>query len=141
MSTTSKSKRVALTAEAAALTDSAAVIGLPFDCRNNTTVSFVIDWTKGGSATGLVVIIEGTQVKGVWTDAVEVPIALDTSGSITAGVGTATLGKMRYTADTSGKYHLPVDSAGMHQLRVKAYETGTAGGTLAVYATGVAEVM
>jgi len=142
MSTVNKSKRVTLATDAA-LTGSAAVIGDPgtFDCRNNTTVSLVIDWTKGASATGLTVIVEGTQVKDVWTAAVEVPIALDTSGSITAGVGTATLGKMRYTLGTAGRYHLPVDCAGMHQLRVKALESGTPGGTLSVHASGVQEAM
>ena len=50
MSTTTKSKRVALGADVA-LSGSAAVIGDPFDCRNNTTVSLVLAWTKGASAT------------------------------------------------------------------------------------------
>ena len=138
MSTVSKSKRVTL-ASATALTGSSAVVGDPFDCRNNTTVSFVLDWTKGGSATGLTVRVEGTMVKGDWDAAVEVPIALNFGGSLSAGVGEAPLGHMRFTLDTAGRYHLPVDCAGMHQLRVKAHESGTAGGTLTVYAAGVQE--
>ena len=139
MSTVNKSKRVTLATDAA-LSGSAAVIGDPFDCRNNTTVSLVLAWTKGASATGLTVRVEGTQVKGVWTEAAEVPVALDFSGALSAGLGTAPLGKMRYTLDTAGRYHLPVDCAGFHQLRVLASEQGTPGGTLTVYATGVQEV-
>lgn len=133
-----KSKAVTL-ASAVALTGSAAVVGATFDCRNNTTVSFRVTYTKGGSATGATLILEGTQVKDDWAAPVEVPVALDFSGTLSAGVATAPLGKMRYSLDTAGSYHLPVDSAGMHQLRVKALEGGTPGGTLTIVATGVQE--
>lgn len=139
MSTTTKSKVVAL--GSATLTASAAVIGDTFDCRNNTLVSLLLTYTKGGSATLARIIVEGTMVQGTWTDAFEVPIALDLSGSLSAGAVDAPLGKMRYTLDTSGVYHLPVEVGGAHQIRVRALETGTPGGTLAVAAVGVQEVM
>lgn len=134
-----KSKAVAL--GSATLTGSAEVVGTPgtFDCRNNTTVSLRLSYTKGGSATLCRVIVEGTLVKDTWTDAFEVPIALDLSGALSAGAVDAPLGKMRYTLDTTGVYHLPVEVAGAHQIRVKALETGTPGGTLAVSAVGVQE--
>ncbi len=136
MSNISKSKAVTL-ASAVALTGSAAVIGNPFDCRNNNEVSLNFAYTKGGSATLVTIIIEGTQTKDTWTNAVEVPISLDFSGALSAGLATAPLGKMRYTIDTTGSYHLPVNVAGMHQIRVKALEGGTPGGTLGIIATGV----
>lgn len=138
MSTTTKSKAVAL--GSATLTGSAAVVGDPgtFDCRNNTTVSLRLTYTKV-SATLARVIVEGTLAKDDWTNPFEVPIALDLSGALSAGAVDAPLGKMRYTIDTTGVYHLPVEVAGAHQIRVKALETGTPGGTLAVSAVGVQE--
>lgn len=133
----SKSKSVSL--GSATLTGSAAVVGNAFDTRNNTVVSLRLAYTKGGSATLCRVIVEGTLVKDNWADAFEVPIALDLSGSLSAGAVDIPLGAMRYTLDTSATYHLPVDVAGAHQIRVKALETGTPGGTLAVAAVGVQE--
>lgn len=140
MSTTTKSKAVTL--GSATLTGTAAVIGSPgtFDCRNNTTVSLRLAYTKV-SATLAKVIVEGTLVKDDWASAFEVPVALDLSGSLSAGVGEAPLGALRYTLNTTGVYHLPVEVGGAHQIRVKALETGTPGGTLAVAAVGVQEVM
>jgi hypothetical protein len=138
MSVVSKSKRVTI-ASAYSLTGSSAVAGDPFDVRNNTAISLVLDWSKGGSATALLVRVEGTQIKGDWSASAEIPIALDLSGSISSGVGTAPVGALRYSLDTGGRYHLPVDVAGFHQIRVKAHETGTPGGTLTIHATGVQE--
>lgn len=130
-----KSKAVTL-ASATTLTGSAAVIGNVFDVRNNVSISLALTYVKT-TGTLMVVSVEGTQVKDVWTSAVKVPIALDTSGSISAAAITIPLAAASYSLDTSGTYHLPVDVAGMHQIRIKAHETGTPGGTLAIVATGV----
>ena len=133
----SKSKSVDLAA-ATVLTGSAAVIGEAFDTRNNTSVSLRLTYTKV-SATALILSVEGTTAKGVWTSAFKVPIALDTSGTISGAAITIPLAAASYSLDTTGVYHLPVEVAGAHQIRVKAHETGTPGGTLAIAAVGVQE--
>jgi hypothetical protein len=129
-------KSKAVTLGSATLTGSAAVVGDVFDVRNNTTVSLRLSYTKT-TGTLMVVSVEGTLVKDVWTSAVKVPIALDTSGTISGAAITIPLAGASYSLDTTGVYHLPVDVAGMHQIRVKAHETGTPGGTLAVAASAV----
>lgn len=133
----SKSKAVTI-ASAVTLTGSAAVVGDTFDVRNNTTLSLGVTWSKT-TATALVLLVEGSMVKGSWSAPFPLALAVDTSATITSGVATASIGALRYTVDTGGSYHLRLDVGGMHQIRVKAHETGTPGGAITITATAVQE--
>lgn len=134
----SKTKAVTL-ATAQVLTGSDAVVGDPgvFDVRNNREASLYLDWTKA-SATALEVLVESSPVDSgdEWYPH---PIASDASATFSSGVVTQTSGTLRYSLTATGKHHLPVRLFGARRIRVKAKETGTAGGTLTAKVTAVQE--
>lgn len=133
----SKSKRSRL-ANAVSLTGTLATIGDALDTRNASQASLVLHYTKGGSATDMRAVVQGTMVKDDWTDAFVIEVIEDVSSStLSAGAATVACGTKTRVYDTTGVYHIPVDCYGAHQIRVQARETGTAGGTLTVYANGV----
>jgi hypothetical protein len=139
----SKTKAVTL-ATAQALTGSDAVVkdadpatGV-FDVRNNRELSLYLDWTKGGSATALEILLESSPVDSgdEWYPH---PIASDASATFSSGVVTQTSGTLRYSFTATGKHHLPVRLFGARRFRAKAKETGAASGTLTAKITAVQE--
>lgn len=133
---TSKSKAVTL-ASTVTLTGSAATIGDPgtFDVRNNGRASLVLTWAKHADETLLTVDVQGTVDDATWASA---PVVVDGGASISSGVAAAALGALKYTRDTTGSFHLPVELYGLRKIRVQAFSTsgGAGRGTLSVVAAG-----
>jgi len=99
---------------------------------NDSYVTLTVDYTKGGSATALVLVPEVSPVSSGddWQPAES---ALETAAA-SSGIVTLPAHETRYTLAQSGGRTLHVRVYGAQRFRVRVLETGTPGGTCRVRA-------
>ena len=117
-------------ASAQALTGTLAASTGTVDTALASYVTFAIDYTKGGSATLLELVVE-EQAQG---DTTWRPMAAQSSGTPSGGAVAVELVSTTYTMTVSGSVSHTVPCYGATKVRVKVRETGTPGGSVTVTA-------
>lgn len=117
-------------ASAQALTDTLAASAGEVDTSLASYVSLAIDYTKGGSATLLELVVE-KQIQG---DTTWRQISAQSSGTPSGGAVAVELVGVTYTVGATGSREITVPCYGASKVRVKVRETGTPSGSVTVTA-------
>jgi len=122
-------------ASALTLTGSLVASTTEVDTSLASYVTLFVDYTKGGSATLLELVVE-EQVQG---DTTWRQTSAQSSGTPSGGAVAVELVSTTYTVTATGSREITVPCYGASKLRVKVRETGTPGGTITVKASAVQE--